>query len=455
MILIEPDMQLTPEQVGLIVMRHVSSEMPKLSKYRKYFDGEQAIMGKTYNDSTKPCNRIVTNYCDNIVNNYNGYLTGLPVSYNSQDNIDDIQEVLKYNDVAAKDGAFLRSSLIYGKSYELHYVDEYGKPRFDLIDTREGVPVYANTITRDILYFIRFYPRSTLDSNDGYVVEVYDGEYQERYYCGSEFTGLILQSREPHHYGQVPVIVLPLNDDEYPIFYKIMGLQDAYNTLLSGEVDDFEAFCDAYLALTGMEVDEENVQAMKENRVLVIPEGGDAKYITKSVSDTQIQNMLQNINDTIHKIANSPDFSQESFGVSSGIALRFRLLGFENTASAIASNFKKALQKRIELICTILGITGSDDVWRDVDIIIDRNIPVNETEAANMVNTLRGLVSDKTLLTQLPFIADADAEMEAVKAQKAENMELYSFGGGEAEMNGETQRTVLGGEDIHTTANNG
>ena len=102
-----------------------------------------------------------------------------------------------------------------------------------------------------------------------------------------------------------------------------------------------------------------------------------------------------------------------------------------------------------------MGITGSDDVWRDVDIFIDRNIPVNETEAANMVNTLRGLVSDKTLLTQLPFIADADAEMEAVKAQKAENMELYSFGGGEAEMNDETQRTVLGGEDIHTTANNG
>ena len=116
MILIEPDTQLTPEQVGLIVMRHVSSEMPKLSKYRKYFDGEQAIMRKTYNDSTKPCNRIVTNYCDNIVNNYNGYLTGLPVSYNSQDNINDIQEVLKYNDAAAKDGAFLRSSLIYGKS---------------------------------------------------------------------------------------------------------------------------------------------------------------------------------------------------------------------------------------------------------------------------------------------------------------------------------------------------
>lgn len=90
----------------------------------------------------------------------------------------------------------------------------------------------------------------------------------------------------------------------------------------------------------------------------MIPEGGGAEYLTKSVSDTQIQNMLQNINDTIHKIANSPDFSQESFGVSSGIALRYRLLGFENAAAAIESNMVKALQKRIELICDILHLTG-------------------------------------------------------------------------------------------------
>jgi hypothetical protein len=36
-----------------------------------------------------------------------------------------------------------------------------------------------------------------------------------------------------------------------------------------------------------------------------------AEYLTKSVSDTQIENMLKNINDTIHKIANSPDFNDE------------------------------------------------------------------------------------------------------------------------------------------------
>jgi hypothetical protein len=37
-------------------------------------------------------------------------------------------------------------------------------------------------------------------------------------------------------------------------------------------------------------------------------------------------------------------------------------------------------------------------------------------------------VSDKTLLAQLPFISDVEAELEALQEQKAANMELYSFG---------------------------
>ena len=234
--------------------------------------------------------------------------------------------------------------------------------------------------------------------------------------------------------------MLSLNADELPIFYKVMDLQDAYNTLLSGEVDDFEAFCDAYLVLQGTDAEEEDIAAMRENRVLLLPaDNASASYLTKNISDTQIQNILQNLNDAIHKLANSPDFSQESFGVSSGIALRFRLLGFENTASAIAANMTKALQKRIELICAITTIKGAETLWRDMEIVIDRKIPVNDVEAANMVNTLRGLVSDKTLLTQLPFVTDVDAEIEAVQEQKAENIELYGFGepAGAAESEGD------------------
>ncbi len=412
-----------------IINRWRLEEQPALQRYCDYYMGNQAIMRKAYSDPTKPCNRIVTNYCDNIVNNYTGYITGLPVTYKSDADMAGVQEVLNYNDVRTKDSELLRMALVFGKSFELHYVDEDGKERFDVLDPRTGIPIYDNTIEQGLLYFVRFYPEDTLSDSPAMLADVYGASKVEHYRVSDGWGSVTYTGETPHYFGQAPVTVFPLNADELPIFYKVMGLQDAYNTLLSGEVDDFEAFCDAYLVLQGVDAEPEDIAAMKERRVLVLPEeGASAAYLTKNISDTQVQNILQNLNDTIHKLANTPDFSQESFGVSSGIALRFRLLGFENAASAIASNMTKALQKRIELICAISRVKGDAMLWRDVEIVIDRNLPVNDVEAANMVNTLRGLVSDKTLLSQLPFVSDVDAELEAVREQKAENMELYGFG---------------------------
>lgn len=142
--------------------------------------------------------------------------------------------------------------------------------------------------------------------------------------------------------------------------------------------------------------------------------------------------MLKNINDSIHVISNSPDFNDDKFMATSGIAMRYKLVGFENTSSAIVSNMTKAIQKRIELLYTVMGLI-SGDMYKDVQIKFTRNLPVDNTETINVINGLRGLVSDRTLISLLPFVSDVDAEMEAVAAQKAENIDMYSFGGGSDE----------------------
>jgi hypothetical protein len=70
---------------------------------------------------------------------------------------------------------------------------------------------------------------------------------------------------------------------------------------------------------------------------------------------------------------------------------------------------------------------ASEAIWRDININFVRNLPINITETIQLINSLKGTVSDKTLLGQLPFIDDVQAELDAVQAQKAANMELYSF----------------------------
>jgi hypothetical protein len=67
-------------------------------------------------------------------------------------------------------------------------------------------------------------------------------------------------------------------------------------------------------------------------------------------------------------------------------------------------------------------------VFRDVQIDFKRNIPEDVTATINLINSLKGTVSDATLLSQLDFIPDVNAELEAIQEQKAANMELYSFG---------------------------
>lgn len=423
---------LTFEKIITFIQKFVQYESPRLEKYFNYYEGNQAILRKMVNDPTKPCNRIVTNYCYTIVGNYQGYLTGQDITYTSPNDISAIVDILSYNDVRTEDSELLKQALIYGRSFEINYVDEDGKQRFKVLDTRQCIPVYDNTLNQDLLCVIRFYPIDQFDVSNGYNVDIYYTDRIEHYTMNTGFTTLRFTGEEQHFYHQVPVTVFSLNPEEKSIFDKIMGLQDAYNTLLSSEVDDFEAFCDAYLVLKNVTATADDVAEMKEKRVIVLPYAAqgvdpDASFLNKNISDTQIENMLTNIDEQIHKISNSPDFTDEAFGTSSGVAMKYKLLGFENTAGAIAANMTKALQKRLELICEILNLTSGEQMWRDVEITFTRNLPVDLAETANLVNTLKGTVSDRTLLSLLPFVSDIDKELEMVEESKLRNMELYSF----------------------------
>jgi SPP1 family phage portal protein len=226
----------------------------------------------------------------------------------------------------------------------------------------------------------------------------------------------------------VPVSVFRLNEDEESIFNSVIALNDAYNELQSAEVDDYQAWVDSYLQLIGVDADAEDIAGMKEDRVLILPEGASAAWLTKNANDTQIVNMLNNIKENIFKVSACPDMADENFLAQSGTALAYKLVGFENVASGIVAQFTKAIQRRIELMCNILNLKATEAVWRDVNINFVRNLPVNITETIQLVNALKGTVSDKTLIAQLPFIDDVESELEAVEAQKQANMAMFSFG---------------------------
>lgn len=430
MFYLNKETELNSVLLGKMINRFRINVEPKLNKYKKYYDGLQAILTKSYNDPSKPCNKTVINYCKNIVDSYCGYLaTPSHISYRSDEDIEEVMDILRYNDYQAEDASFLLDALIYGVAHELMYMDNQGKARFRLINPTQCFGVYDDSLTGDLTHFVRMYKASDWDESDTYNVDVYS-DYDIKHYIMAGANGaLTYKGEEPHYFGQCPANIFYL-PDEKSIFDCIISLQDTVNELVSAEVDDYSAFCDAYLTLEGLDAEAEDIAAMKENRVLLLPVGAKAAWLTKNANDAQVENILKRAHESIYRVAQCPDFSSESFvgGVSSGIAIQYRLTGMETRAGKIEGEMKKALQRRIEIICGIASLKLGEEVFRDIQINFKRNIPADNAAVAAMVNSLKGTVSDATLLGQLDFVSDVNAELEALQEQKQANMSLYGFG---------------------------
>ena len=431
-ILLDKGEELTPTILGKIIRKYEAEVLPSLEKAKGYYEGRgQAIMRRTNPDPSRPNNRIVKNYCKTIVENFQGYLTGNPITYASTNGADisALQSILDANDVVNTDGEFLNEALVCGVAYELCYVNERNEKKFKNIDARMVIPIYANDLDEELIYCIYYYPIVNWQDElapQKWSVNLYAADVVFHYEATNNFNTFTLLEMEPHYFGTVPFVVFDLNKSNTPIFEPIISLQDAYNGLLSDEVNDFESFVDAYMVLKNVTATPEELAEMKASRTILLDGEDDVSYLTKNISDTQIQNLLENINSSIHTVSNSPDFSSEEFnqGVSSGLALQFKLVGFNNVASNIEARFRKALQMRISLLNQILHLIDTDTFM--VDITFTYNLPSSITDTVTTVNALRGLVSDETLLAQIPFVTDVQEELARVQGENAPYLDPYA-----------------------------
>ena len=226
---INRETQLTIEILQKMINKFYVSVLPKLQKNKNYYDGKQDILNKSYTDSTKPCSRIVTNYCRNIADSYCGYLAAPGyISYTSDNDIEAIMNVLKYNDYQSEDADFLLSALTFGVANELMYLDENSQVRFKIIDARTCFGIFDNSLTNDLLYFVRMYKADEWDESDNYKVDVYSDNTITHYNMTGQNGNLIFASEENHYFSQCPANIFYLQDEK-AIFKCIESLQDAVN----------------------------------------------------------------------------------------------------------------------------------------------------------------------------------------------------------------------------------
>ena len=426
---IEKTESINPEVLKYIIDQHKMLEIPRLLKLEDYYRGKHAILQRVMSDNTKPNNKLINPYANYITDMFCGYFLGEPVSYNSKEDkvMEELNLILTYNDEADENSEIARDASIYGVGYEMMYFDSDKAVRFKKINPKEVILIYDNTVEEEMLYAIRYYAISDITGKEIKTrVEVYSAATITVYEGGQHADSLTFVSEEPHYFGLVPFVVYKNNDDMIGDFELIISLIDAYDKLSSDNLNDFEYFTDSYLGLYGMDADVDDIKLMKENRVLLMPEGGKAEWIIKNVNDSQIENIKTRIEQDIHKFSKCPALTDQDFASNaSGVAMKYKLMGMENVAATKERKFKRGLQRRIELLSNILSLTSTSFDWRSIDITFRRNIPANITEIADVISRLRGLLSDETLISQIPFVENTQAEMKKIADASKDEFDIF------------------------------
>lgn len=425
--------ELTESVIKRIVNNHRMTVLPRLQKLDRYYCTENDIKNRVMNDTTKPNNKIANAYASYITDTLVGYFIGEPITYNCQDKtlLDSLNMIFEYNDEADENSELAKDASIYGVAFEELYISE-NQLRFKRLNPQEVIPIYDKTIEQNLIAIIRYYDDYNFYEDKDYtIIEIIDTKSVRRFMTGNNITGMtsfVLLEEYPHYFNMVPIAIYENNEDQTGDFEKVISLIDAYDKMESDSLNDFEYFTDCYLALYGFTADADDIREMKEKRVLLMDEGTNAEWLVKQTDDSTIENMKTRLDADIHKFAKCPNLADKEFSSNaSGVAIKFKLLGTENLVSIKERKFKKGLQMRFELIAQISSLLGSQFDWRDIDIIFTRNIPSNITDIANMVKSLEGLVSDETLLAQIPFVENVESELDKVKKQKEEEKELSPF----------------------------
>jgi SPP1 family phage portal protein len=335
--------------------------------------------------------------------------------------------IFEYNDEADENAELAKNASIYGVAYEMLYLSEEDKMiRFKALDPKTVIPIFDKTIEENLIAVIRYYDDYNVVEDKTYtIIEVIDNAYVRRYKLDNS---LSLLDEYQHYFSLVPVAIFKNNEEQTGDFENVISLIDAYDKMESDSLNDFEYFVDAYLALYGFTADGDDVAQMKENRVLLMDEGTSAEWLIKQTSDVYVENMKNRLDNDIHKFAKCPNMSDENFASNaSGVAIKFKLLGTENLVAIKERKFKRGIQQRLELMSAINSILREGFDWRAIDIVFTRNIPSNDVDIANMVNSLKDLVSEETLLAQIPFVEDVQDELERLKKEREESKELNPF----------------------------
>ena len=423
----ETDVNLDYALVKRFIDKH-ASRMQRYKYLEEMYKGFHSIYQQPDKPDWKPDNRLAINYPRYITETFLGYAYGIPIKEGHPDETVDaaMREFQNENELSDHEYELFQDVCIYGHAFEYLYQDEEAKTRMTVCTPKELFIVYDDTVRNRALFAVRYAVHEIEGSQGELFGEVLTRDQIIRFDKGN-FTETL-----DNPYGLIPVVEYLMNRQRLGLYENVTGLIEAYNRAIGEKANDVDAFAEAYMKLIGVDIDDEEVKRIRENRIINLPIYGDTTgtqvdFMAKPTADSTQENLLDRLDRQIYQISMVANISDESFGnASSGTALAYKLQAMSNLASGFDRKIEKSLRKRYKIWSTLKTNVSDENAWKELQVTTSRNLPKNRLEEAQTAAQLSGIVSHETQLSLLSIVSDPKAELEKIE-QEQEPQPLMDF----------------------------
>ena len=382
-----------------------------------------------------------------IVNMAQGYLAGKAPTYNimrrdkdasyTQALTDEIVRIRAYNDDASTFMELMHDYLITTAAYLYAYENDDNQIVYTPFDARQTVGVFDYETPCNLIGVVRAWIERGVNEEIIHVIEVITEETRITYREGNG--AYHAEKVETHHWSDVPCVAFE-EEDGIAVFEPAIAVIDAYEQAeknirsMTQYNDEAKLLISGYASENSVTIVDEKGNtvpnparkaeetAWMKALTLFIGEGGDVKWLLKSIDYSGLLEVQKSRHDKITMLTGVPNMTDEAFAsADNASALGYKLYALDQYSATTDRVFKKGFLRLWELICGRINLKSNTNFdFRDIVITMQRNIPTDKDKSIDRAVKMKnsGLFSSETCINESTVEVDAAEELEKVAAEE-------------------------------------
>lgn len=440
---------ITSSQIKALINDHKPIASKTKSLYERYKATTEGvpIFTRTMPNSQKINSKLNNDFFSEIVDTKVGYMSKISYDLDKNEYTTEEDQIIpdydKHTNVLSKftlrnnltdlDTELIKMVSICGHAGREIYIDKEGNER--LVNLNAWETIFLTNGQGEVEFALRYYPLVNDEGDNVTKVEYYTNKaityFVEAKGDNGEINYVLDTSVEVnpliHVFDYTPIIKVVNNEEELGDADKVLALIDAYDRAISDVNSEIEQFRLAYMYFKGEEPTPEMIESAKQTGGYYVGENGEVGFITKSIDDAVVEHHLDRIEQNILRFAKHINFNDEAFGGNlSGVAMRYKLFALESKSKILETKLTTAIRNQFKIVSSAWQKKFIKLDYLNIFAVFTRNIPVNLADEADTSAKLKGLVSERTRLSQLSFVDDVEYELKQMEQDQELMVDVLS-----------------------------